>query len=382
MRYTYKYEIYHQKNTILLGNLLDDLHEVHKHFLTLCKRYYRIYKKYPGKYSLTRHLTKLKKLSKYKHWNQLPSQALQDLIFRIDRGYQQFFKYLKNKKKGIQGLQKVSPPKYKKKHKYWSLTLSYPAGYKIEDNRIYIGCLKKWFTFWKSRSYNGNIKTITIKRDKVGDYYLCIVTDKGPDTEFLAMTDRSVGLDFGMKTFLTTSDGYGIESPQFFKQAEKEIRKANRSLSKKQKKTKDKRASNNYYRALRHLQRVHKKVANKREDWFWKLAKRLVTKYDIIGIEDLNIEGMKRLWGKKISDLAFSTFATILEWMCNKYGKKLIKIGRWTPTSKPCNSCGYLNKDLKISDRSWTCPECNLTHDRDINAAININNESLKLLHA
>ena len=381
MRATYKYEIYHQKNNILLGNLLDDMYEVHKHFLTLCKRYYGIYKKYPGKYNLTKHLTKLKKLAKYKHWKQLPSQALQDLIFRIDGGYQQFFDYVEKKKKGIQGLQKSGPPKYKKKHKYWSLTFT-QYGYKIEDNRIYIGSLKKWFTFWKSRPYNGDIKTVTIKRDKVGDYYLFIVTDKGPDTESLAMTDRSVGLDFGIKTFLTTSDGYEIESPQFFNQGEKEIRKANKSLSKKQKKTKNKSASNNYYRALRHLQRVHKKIASKREDWFWKLAKRLVTRYDIIGIEDLNIEGMKKLWGKKISDLAFSTFATILEWMCNKYGKKLIKIGRWTPTSKPCHSCGYLNKDLKLSDRFWTCPECNLIHNRDLNASININNEALKLLHA
>ena len=122
------------------------------------------------------------------------------------------------------------------------------------------------------------------------------------------------------------------------------------------------------------LQRVHKYVANKREDWFWKLAKRLIKQYDIIGIENLNIEGMKRLWGKKISDLSFSRFATILEWMCSKYKKRLVNIGRWTPTSKPCHSCGYVNKDLQLSDREWACPSCDLVLDRDINAAINIKN--------
>lgn len=366
MRVTYKYELYHQSNIIQLGNIIDDMHEVHKHFLALCKRYYKIYGKYPGKYILTKHLTKLKKTTK-PHWNQLPSQALQDVILRIDKGYQRFFEHQKQKKKGIQTTKKVGPPKYKRKDKYRSFTLT-QKGYKIDGNRIYIGCLKKWFTFWKSRPYNGTIKTITIKRDNVGDYYIQLVTDKGPDSEILPMTGKSVGLDFGMKTFLTTSDGYSIESPQFFKRNEQQITAVNKELSRKKK------GSNTWYRSLRCLQRIYKYVTNKREDWFWKLAKRLVVAYDVIGVENLNIEGMKRRWGKKISDLSFSRFVTILEWMCTKYGKKLVFIGRWTPTSKPCHSCGYLNKGLELSDRSWTCPACNMEHDRDINAAINIRN--------
>ena len=104
----------------------------------------------------------------------------------------------------------------------------------------------------------------------------------------------------------------------------------------------------------------------------FKLALRLVRKYDNIAIETLNLEGMKRLWGRKVSDIAFGEFASILQWTCAKYGKTLLKAGRWTATTKPCSDCGYHNENLTLSDRQWTCPNCGSPHDRDVNAAINI----------
>ncbi len=360
---TFKYEFYHQCNIICIGNLLDDLYEVHVHLLLLQRRYYRMYGKYAGFGRICAHITMLKQRTKL-HWNALPSQVIQQVAKRIHLGYDKFFGYLKAKKKGLSP-RKVGKPKIKPRHKYNSLTFT-QAGYEIIDNRIHIKCLDKSFTFWKHRKWTGTIKTITIKRDNVGDYYLYLSCEDSETSEKLPLTGHEAGADFGMKTFLTLSDGIKIESPEFYKRMLNAIRSANKALSRKQK------GSNAWYRAKRHLARLHKKIAEKRRDWFFKLALRLVHRYDRIAIETLNLDGMKRLWGRKTSDLAFGEFSMILQWTCAKYGKTLLKAGQWTATTKPCSDCGHHNENLTLSDREWICPECGSHHDRDINAAKNI----------
>ena len=361
---TEKYELYHQSNIIQIGNLIDDLHSVHVHLLLLQRRYYRIYGKYASFARICGHITNSLKQRTKPHWNALPSQVIQDVAKRIHIGYEKFFDYLADKKQG-RSVRKVGKPQIKPQHRYNSLTFT-QAGYEIEDNRIHIKCLKKSFTFWKHREWTGRIKRVTLKRDNVGDYSLYLVCEDSDRTERLPLTSHAAGADFGMKTFLTLSDGIKIASPQFFKQSLNALRSAHRTLSRKQK------GSNAWYRAKRHLARLYKKIADRRRDWFFKLALRLVRRYDTVAIETLNLEGMKRLWGRKVSDLAFGEFALILQWACAKYGKRLLKAGRWRATTKPCSNCGYHNENLTLSDRYWTCPECGRHHDRDINAAINI----------
>ena len=360
---TEKYEFYHQSNIIQIGNLIDDLHSAHVHLLLLQRRYYRIYGKYVSLSRILKHITKLKRTSK-PHWNQLPSQMIQDVAIRIDLGYQAFFDDIEDRKLGKTN-RKVGKPKIKPNHKYKSITLT-QAGFKIEGNRLRINCLKKSFTFWKHREWTGTLKKITLKRDNVGDYYLYLICEDCEPSEKLPLTGSEAGVDFGSKTFLTLSDGIKIASPEFYKQSLNAIRSANKALSRKQY------LSSGWFRAKRHLARVHKDIANRRRDWFFKLALRLVRKYDKIAIETLNLEGMKRLWGRKISDLAFGEFVLILRWTCAKYGKTFLKAGRWAPTTKPCSECGHLNENLTLSDRQWTCPDCGSHHDRDVNAAINI----------
>ncbi len=360
---TEKYEFYHQSNLIQIGNLIDDLHRVHVHLLMLQRRYYRIYGKYASFARICSHITKLKQRTK-PHWNQLPSQVIQQVAKRIHLGYEKFFENKKDRKAG-KTKRKVGRPKIKPNHKYNSLTFT-QAGLKIEGNRLTINCLGKSFTFWKHRDWTGTIKTVTIKRDTVGDYYLYICCEDCDPSEKLSLTGNVAGADFGMKTFLTLSDSTRIASPEFYKQGLNAIRSANKALSRKQK------GSYAWYRAKRHLARVHKKIANQRRDWFFKLAFRLVRKYDTIAIETLNLEGMKNLWGRKISDVAFGEFSLILHWTCAKYGKTFLTAGRWTATTKPCFECGYLNENLTLQDRQWRCPECGSHHDRDINAARNI----------
>ena len=355
-----KYELYHQSNIIQIGNLIDDLHSVHVPLLLLQRRYYRIYGKYASFARICRHITKLRQRTK-PHWNQLPSQVIQQVARRMDLGYQRFFDNIEDRKLG-RSVRKVGKPKIKPRHKYNSLTFT-QSGYKIEGNRIYIKCVKKSFTFWKHRDWTGTIKTVTIKRDTVGDYYLYLVCEDTKPTEALPLTSSEAGADFGMKTFLTLSDGIKIESPQFFRQSLNAIRSAHKELSRKQT------FSGAWYRAKRHLSRLCKKIANRRRDWFFKLALRLVRKYDTIAIETLNLDGMKRLWGRKVSDLAFGEFTLILEWMCAKYSKTLAKAGQWQPTTKVCHVCQEKNESLTLRDRYWTCPCCSTFHDRDINAA-------------
>ena len=360
---TEKYELYHQSNIIQIGNLIDDLHRVHVHLILLQRRYYRIYRKYAPLSRILKHITKLKRTSK-PHWNQLPSQMIQDVAIRIDLGYQAFFDNIEDRKLG-KTKRKVGKPKIKPNHKYKSITLT-QAGYKIAGNRLTINCLKKSFTLWKHRQWTGRIKKITIKRDTVGDYYLYLVCEDCKPSKKLPLTGNEAGVDFGMKTFLILSDGIKIASPEFYKQSLNAIRSANKALSRKQY------LSRGWFRAKRHLARVHKDIANRRRDWFFKLALRLVRRYDRIAIETLNLEGMKKLWGRKVSDIAFGEFSLILQWTCAKYGKVFAKARRWQPTTKACHACKYKSETLTLSDRYWTCSKCSTSHDRDINAAINI----------
>jgi len=347
---TYKYKLYHTKRLKHLHQIVDIAGIIYNHCIALHKRYYKLYGKHLNKYQLQKHITKLKKLPKYEYWRKVPSQAIQDITDRTDKAYKLFFK---NQKQGI----KSSPPSFKKVKKYKSFTLK-QAGYKIDGNVIYLNGYK--YKFWLSRPIIGKIKTITVKRDNIGDFYICISLEQeeiAKDTT----SGKIVGIDFGLKTFLSLSDATQIEAPRYYLAYLKKLKKLQRGLSKKQKN------SNNYKKAKRRLAKLHIKVANTRRDYFHKLANQIAKSYEFVVIEDLNIKAMQKLWGKKISDYAFSEFVNILEYKTN-----LIKIDRFYPSSKTCSKCGYVLDELDLKTREWQCPKCKTLHNRDINAAINI----------
>ena len=342
--------------------MLDDLCDVHNHFLKLEQRYYRIYGKYAGRYRLQPHLTKLLKRTK-KHWAWIPRDTVDAVIIRLDTTYQRFFS-------GLGGL-----PKFKRKGRYRSA--KFQTGYKLSEGAVRLS-FKEWdaskqkFVFTRRnilyhhhRDWTGNVRYIQILRDAVGTYWLYVVTDDST-TEPLAATGESVGIDFGMDTYLTLNTGEKIHSPQFLKQSLKELRTLNKSLSRKVK------GSNNWWRAVRALARLYRHIVNQRKDWHCKLATDLCKRFDLIATETLNLDGMKRLWGRKISDLAFYQFVEILKFKCFKHKRQFVQIGQWAATTKPCSDCGHRNENLSLSDRQWTCPNCGSHHDRDINAAINI----------
>lgn len=195
---------------------------------------------------------------------------------------------------------------------------------------------------------------------------MVVVVDNCPKSEAKFTTGKIAGFDFGLKTFLTCSDGSKIDSPQFFKQSLNEIKKASRKHSKKLK------GSSNRERARKNLVRKHEDISNRRRDWFWKLAHQLTDKFDVLCFETINLKGMQRLWGRKISDLAFGEFLQVLEWVAKKKNKLVIFIDQWYPSSKTCSHCGYVLENLDLSCRSWRCPSCQSVNGRDDNAARNI----------
>ena len=368
MRKASKFKLQNQSNIVKIGNMLDDMWQIHLHIMLLARRYYRIFGKNLSAYRIKAHIAKLKKRTK-PHWANLPSQVVQDVVLRYGKSNDAFFQNIEDRKTG-KTRRSVGRPKIKPRHKYNSMTFT-QAGYKLEGTRIKVNCIDTWFSFHKHREISGVIKTITIKRDKCGDYWICFSCENVDDSEPKPKTGKSAGFDYGNKTFLTSDEGTKIQSPLFFKQSLKTLRSLSKALSRKVK------GSGNYYRACRALARQHRKVARQREDWQWKLANELCTEFDTLCFETLNLDGMKQIWGRKVSDHAFYQFIQILKQKCAKHGKKLEQISQWTATTKPCSDCRYPNKELSLSDRQWTCPECGSHHDRDINAAINIKRAGL-----
>ncbi|RKU11171.1 transposase, partial [Candidatus Poribacteria bacterium] len=206
---------------------------------------------------------------------------------------------------------------------------------------------------------------VIVKKDTIGDWSITITTD-AEGLEPAPKTGETAGFDFGLKDFLTCSDGTKYQSPEFYKSASILIKRASRALSRKQK------GSNNRERARKDLARVYRKINRQREDHHWKLALELVRKFDTCFFEDLNLDGMKRLWGRKVSDYAFGDFMLKIKWQAQKRGKRVETIDRWTPTSKVCHACGQGHKFFDLNIRDWYCHHCLIQHDRDINAAINI----------
>ena len=371
---TTKYRLYQSRRTNDLHDTTTLAGRAYNHAIALHKRYYKLTGKHLNRYALMKHLTRLKSRPHYAWLNDIPSQALQDIVQRIEKGYDLFFKSVRGQIK-----LKVRPPSFKKSRHYKIFTLK-QAGYKfLPDKKPGTGRLRigrKVYKFAKDRELVGPVKTVTLKRDKLGNFYLC-VAQAIETPEFKPTTGQMAGFDFGLKTFLTVHDGietYAIPSPQFFKQALTDVRRANRALSRKQK------GSHHRYQANRRLAQVHQQVANRRQDWFFKLAHELTDRYDVLFFETLNLRGMKRLWGRKISDLAFGTFLKILEHVARKKGKRVHYIDRFYPSSKTCCHCGYHHKDLKLSERWWRCPGCHKIVDRDGNAAVNIFREGASSL--
>jgi len=362
---TYKFKLYQSKKNKHMHQRINISGLIWNHCIALHRRYYKLTGKGLNMYALMKHITKLKKLPKYSHWNLVDAQAVQDIVQRIDKAYKLFFGNLKRKVR-------TSPPGFKKVKRYTSFTLKQTGWKLLGGNKIKIqGVVYKFF---KSRDIPADVKTVTIKRDTLGNLYLYFVVQEEISQNNQVMTGNSAGFDFGLKVFLKPSVGEDIESPLYFRQAMAELKLAQQNLARKVK------FSNGWKKARTVVTQIHQTVVNKRRDWFFKLAHELTDQFDQLFFEDLNMKGMQAMWGRKVGDLARSEFMGILDYVASTKGKVVHLVDRFYSSSKTCSDCGHIYKELKLSEREWACPGCGVIHDRDHNAALNIHREGASSL--
>lgn len=230
------------------------------------------------------------------------------------------------------------------------------------------------------RRFKGTIKTVTISKEPSGDYFASVLVENGlsnPETKMLE-PEKTIGIDLGIKHLLICSDGRVFGNHKYLLESESLLKKYMRILSRRRKDSK------NWEKVRLKFAKIHKHIANQRKDTLHKITYALThdSQVGTICIENLNVKGMthNHHLAKSIMDAAFGMFVRMLEYKCAWYGINLIKIDRFAPSSKTCSHCGYKYKDLKLRERSWTCPECGAEHDRDYNAAVNIKNFGLKAL--
>lgn len=213
---------------------------------------------------------------------------------------------------------------------------------------------------------NADHRSVTVSKTTTGKYYASILVKQ--DIEFKQLTEQKVGIDLGIKDLLILSNGTKIGNPKWFRENQSKLKKAQKDLSRKTK------GSNRYEKQRLKLARIHERIKNQRLDFFHNLTIRLIYNYDLICIENLNVSGIRknRKLSKSIQDASWSEFVRQLEYKTNWYGKTLVKVDRFYPSSKTCSNCNYKLNKLDLHKRRWKCPLCQVNHDRDLNASINI----------
>ena len=361
---SYKFKLYKSKKTTALEYMMREAAFVWNHAIGLQKRYYSIAKKfgrektYIGLAALQHHFAKTITRTR------LDAQTVQELLQRLDTAYRLFFRKMTKR-----------PPKFRKAENFTSFVFK-QTGYKLYGNEFVINRVSKRFKFSKSRDWDGKVKNVRVFRSR-GEWYILVVTDAEPKPCGKTHTGASAGIDFGLRTFMTFSDGTEIEAPRFYRRLQRKIAKWQRLLSKAEK------GSNHYWTYRRRLSAIYAELHDKRQDWFYQTAHAICRKYEYLFVEDLGIAGMARMkrWGKKVSDLGWSSFLKTLEYIASKYGTTVHKVDRWFASSRLCD-CGYRNDALTLGDREWTCPACGAHHLRDLHAARNIHRRGIAELES
>jgi putative transposase len=303
-------------------------------------------------------IKQLPELKKECEWlKEVNSQSLQQSIQNMDIAFKKFFKG-------------AGFPKFKSKHR-GKQSFSIPQNVIVENNLLIIPKFKEGINIVLHREIKGTIKSATISVTPTGKYFVSILVDTNTEipTKTPIIENTTIGIDLGIKDFAITSEGEVFENSKYLRKAQSKLKYVQRKFSK-----------NKGKRTKQRLALLHEKVVNKRKDFLHKTSAKLIRENQTICLEDLAVSNMVKNHNlaQAINDVSWSTFVTMLEYKADWYGKNILRIGRFAPSSKTCSNCGNINKELTLKEREWTCPKCNSVLDRDVNASINIKSFALK----
>ena len=362
---SYKYRFYPTtEQQVLLAKSFGCARFVYNRFLALRNQAYQDHKinvSFPDACFL---LTLDKKKDEFSFLNEVSNSMLQQSLRNADAAYQNFFK------------KKANYPRFKNKWgkqsiRFMDKRFRYDGKYSIILAKMDSPLKIKWS---RTIPRGAKVKSVTVSKEPSGRYFISFLCEDSVAQKI--KTDKTIGLDWGLKDFITTSDGERVISPKHYRQAEKKIAKAQRDLARKTK------GSNNRQKAKVKVAKAHAKVANQRKDFLHKLSSTIVHENQVICIEDIAVKNLSRNrhLSKSIMDSGWGEFVRQLEYKSQWAGRTLVKVGRFFPSSKTCSHCGCVKDHLNLSERSWTCAECGVVHDRDYNAAVNIKAEGTAVL--
>ena len=370
----YKFRIYPtEEQEIFFAKTFGCVRKVYNLMLNDRKKAYEEVKNDPSKKMIFPTPAKYKK--EFPFLKEVDSLALANAQLNLDKAYKNFFR---DKSVGF--------PRFKsKKNPVQSYTTNNQNGtVALIDNKfIKVPKLKSLIRIKLHRQPKGRIKSATISRHASGKYYISLLCKE--EISELPKTNSAIGIDLGITDFAILSDGQKIDNNKFTSKMEKKLKREQRKLSRRALLAKNKgiplSEAKNYQKQKRKVARLHEKVMNQRTDFLNKLSTEIIKNHDIICIEDLNVKGMLRnhKLARSISDVSWSSFVAKLQYKADWYGREIIKVDTWFPSSQICSECGHKDGKKSLDIREWTCPICHTHHDRDINASINILTEGLRI---
>ena len=370
----YKFRIYPtEEQEIFFAKTFGCVRKVYNLMLNDRKKAYEEVKNDPSKKMIFPTPAKYKK--EFPFLKEVDSLALANAQLHLDKAYKNFFR---DKSVGF--------PRFKsKKNPVQSYTTNNQNGTValIDSKFIKVPKLKSLVRIKLHRQPKGMIKSATISRHASGKYYISLLCKE--EISELPKTNSAIGIDLGITDFAILSDGQKIDNHKFTSKMEKKLKREQRKLSRRALLAKNKgiplSEAKNYQKQKRKVARLHEKVMNQRTDFLNKLSTEIIKNHDIICIEDLNVKGMLRnhKLARSISDVSWSSFVAKLQYKADWYGREIIKVDTWFPSSQICSECGHKDGKKSLDIREWTCPICHTHHDRDINASINILTEGLRI---